>query len=204
MKRSRRVLWSLTLVFVLAAPAARGRPADGRRSTGWALGGAIMGFVAAPTVLGLAVGAEVTKGDDYVPALPLGGTAILLTNVFSPLVALSASSARSSVRDGLLGLRISGWITYGGAVIMGMTQIVLGAQGEEPPDGLPAATGAIAATSMILHGVDGLVGRSEAGRGYAASLDVDEDEGFAVVPFLSATPDGRGGGGGLLGLAGVF
>lgn len=121
-----------------------------------ARGAAVTGFVMSAVALGLAIGAELTK-EDQIPSLPLGGVATLAVAISAPIIAKSGSSLRYAAGvDGAFGLRIAGWVAYGGTLLDAVVLIGLGIVDITPEDGLISVTGVLGAASLILFSIDNL------------------------------------------------
>jgi len=121
---------------------------------GWALAGGIVGLTFGAIGLGLAIGSEITRGEQ-IPALPLGGAATALFVVAVPVAAGGAQSARRGAEvRGSVAAAICGWILYGVTITEALTLIGLGVAEIEPPAGLIASAGVLglgASASMAAH-----------------------------------------------------
>lgn len=91
---------------------------------GWSRGAAVYGFLSAFAVAGLGIGSELTRThrdangkESLVPSLPLGSAAVALHLISEPVVYAGALSTRRQTGvSGSLGLRVTAWILYGGAL----------------------------------------------------------------------------------------
>lgn len=171
---------------------APGGPPSARLSTGWALSGAIVGFSAAPVIVGLAIGAEVTLGHPAIPGA-LGGTALLLGIALGPITAVSAISARRSAGvRGCVGCRIVAWISYGLFIVDGAVLIGLGISPDtDPPHGTLASFGVLGALSLCLFGADALVSRRQA-LSRSSSTPTTPNRRWSIAPFVAPIGDRRG------------
>ena len=189
------------------AEAERGTPPSAvRELPGWALGGAVMGFVSAGMVGVLAVGSAATSGALF-PSLPLGALATLIFGITVPLVASAASSARNGTGvSGVLGLRIVGWIFYGLTLANAVVAVVLGVTTTVPAP-IILSLGALGILTEVFMSIDALVSRGQAvtvvehNRGAAGARAAP---GFRVVPMFSLTPSRLGGAAATFGVAGTF
>jgi hypothetical protein len=167
-----------------AAPRLAGPP----RSSGWALGAAIFGFVVMGPVTGLLIAAEITK-HDMIPSMPLGVTGLALHIAGVPIVAGGASSARrKGMVGGCLGCRIAGWIIYGIGIADGIALVALGSSGITPYDSMVAIVGFLSLTSFILHCVDALAARGQVVSSHATGRTATVREGqhgVAWIPFIA-------------------
>jgi len=123
----------------------------GSGDPGWAMGAGTYGYVAAPIVLALAIGSEITKGDDL-PALPLGGSAILISTISVPIIAAGGSTARTPER--IKGSRLPAWVAYGGGLVSSTFLFVTGILGYTPTTPLITCNGLILSCSIILMAKD--------------------------------------------------
>jgi hypothetical protein len=142
--------------------AAPGAPQNVFADPGWSQGAGILGFVAAGGTLLLAIAAEITK-EDQIPSLPIGIGATLLMGVATPVVAVGAGSARGSGKvDGMLGMRIAGWIAYGLSLSDAVVLIGLGLAEVTPPGGIITLVGVLGGAGLIFHALDAMASGSEA------------------------------------------
>ncbi len=167
-------------------------PMQQPRSAGWASTAGALGLVSASLVLGLAIGAEVTK-EDQVPSLfPLGVGATLALGVMAPVTASGAASARQGGVSGAPGMRIAGWIGYALALVDAVSLVILGASEIEPPDGVITSVGILGAASIVFFSIDAFASASEASSGVARPSP-SWAPGFAVRPNREGGVDVLGG-----------
>ncbi len=137
-----------------------GLPADG----GWAFPAAIIGFVSSGLVLTLALGSEATR-QDQIPSLPLGILATVTAAAAGPVVFAGGASARSGdAPRGSIGLRITGWVTYGVALALAGALIFTGVLEITAPPGLITGVGLLGAGSLVCFSLDALFSRSRVER----------------------------------------
>ncbi|MCP4599867.1 MAG: hypothetical protein GY847_04880 [Proteobacteria bacterium] len=172
-------------------------------SAGWALGGAICGFIGLGAVTGLGAAAAVTA-DDTIPSIPLGAAATVTLAVMGPLTFAGGKSARrgAGVR-GILGLRIPGWITWGISLGNALVLIGVGVSVDVPPWQIMVTT-IIGDLSLILFSVDALVSRSQAKRVIRENAHKSDHHNVALSPLLAPVYGPDGVSGGILGLGGSF
>ena len=177
-------------------------PSAVRELPGWALGGAIMGFVSAGVVGALAAGSAATAGD-LVPSLPLGATATLVFAITVPIVATAGGSARYGAGvPGSLALRIVGWILYGLTLANAVVAVALGVESQVPVPVI-ASLGGLGVLTEVLMAIDALVARGQA-------VDVVErntrgqQAGVRIAPVIALSPSRLGGAAMSFGLAGSF
>jgi hypothetical protein len=133
--------------------------------SGWASGAGALGIASGVLVLGLSVGSEFTSSDELVPSLPLGITATVLLGAMGPVVAGGGASARGDGRvEGLLGLRVGGWVAYGLAMANAVALIGLGVADISPPEGQITATGALGMASLVCFSIDAFASGAQARR----------------------------------------
>ncbi len=173
-------------------------------SAGWALGGAICGFVGMGAMTGLGAASAVTAYD-VIPSVPLGASAVVTMAVMGPISFAGGKSARrgAGVR-GALGLRITGWIAYGSALGNGLALIAVGASDGYVPPWLIALTTAIGDASLIMFSVDALVSRSQAMRVIKESAHGSNRPLVSLAPVLAPVYGPDSVSGGVLGLGGSF
>ena len=184
------------------------QPRPRHAGPGWSLGAGITGLVFAGIVAGLAVSSELTISQDL-PGLPLGFSGMMLHGIVSPIVFAGGSSARRTPGvEGVLAMRIIGWISYGLAWAAGVAAIVLAT---EPSDGIPngpmAAIGGFGCLSLTMFSIDALVGHSEAGSlapETPSSSRPSRTSDFALVPSLAPVRLSDGSTTASLGVAGTF
>jgi hypothetical protein len=179
---------------------------EGVADPGWARGAAILGFIATPVVLGLGI-ASAAKHKDQWTAIGLGAGATGVTGVVVPIVAVGGGSARKNPRvNGVLALRIVGWITYGLVMADATALIAMGVAEVDPGMGPIVAGTALAGVSLISMSIDAIAGASEA----SASPEprVASSPRLEVSPFLAPLPRasrvGASAEGGLVGVLGRF
>lgn len=172
-----------------------------RELPGWALGGAILGFVAAPLILGLSIGSAATTGE-LVPSLPLGALATVVFGITVPLIAGAGGSARNGTGvNGAVGLRVVGWILYGITLGLAVVAVVLGVTTEIPAP-IILGLGGAAFLSCVFMSIDALVSRSQAKD--AVERNRARADSVRVAPFVTIAPQPRGPVAPMIGLAGVF
>jgi len=143
-------------------------------TTGWALEAGIIGFAGSAAVGGLTIYSALNT-EKLLPAIPLAAVATLVTLIVAP----SAKSGSKSVRDscdaeGVLTLRVIGWIAFG--VHIGGSLALAGVvplhwfYKDEDGDGWTPETswvltnGLIGMVSLISLSIEALVARSQAKR----------------------------------------
>ena len=182
-----------------APPSEDVRPRHTRRGSGWGRGAGILGYVGAGAALLLAAGSEFTKAEQ-IPSLPLGVAATGLIAALGPVVfSGGASSRRALESDGIMGMRIAGWIAYGLSLTNAVGLVALGVAEIEPVDGLILITGAVGSAGLLMLALDAAA--SAAGVERAGVSTRAED--VAFVPFVAPIARDEGTGG-VLGLAGAF
>jgi hypothetical protein len=83
--------------------------------------------------------------------------------VATPVVAVGAGSARGSGKvDGMLGMRIAGWIAYGLSLSDAVVLIGLGLAEVTPPGGIITLVGVLGGAGLIFHALDAMASGSEA------------------------------------------
>ncbi|MGI5864360.1 MAG: dickkopf-related protein [Myxococcales bacterium] len=189
------------------APYAQPAPAYAPRPmrTGWATGAGALGIASGVLVFGLALGAEALNGTDE--ALPVGIAATTLFAAMSPVVAGGAGSARSDPRvDGLLGMRILGWTTYGLGMANALVLVAIGLADGSPDTGLITLAGGLGLVSLVSLSIDAFVSGAEARRlardELAATSTSDESPrlGLSIAPLWRESQLA----GGMVGVGGVF
>lgn len=190
----------------MAAPAPLPPPAP---SDGWALGGAIVGFVGIGVTTGLGIPSAITS-DELVPSLPLGVAATVTIGAMAPIAHAGGKSARrgGGVR-GALGLRIPAWIAYGVSLMDALVLIGLGAA-EVDITYAPfiASTVALGDLALAFFAADALVARSQARAKMAETPSATTAARRSPPPRLSPTlapvPGIDGFSGAVLGVGGAF
>lgn len=185
-----------------AAPVTPERPL----SDGWALGGAIMGLVIVAPVTGLGIASALTN-DNTVPSVPLGGSATVLTAIVSPLVFGSGRSARrGAMVRGVVGLTVTGWVTYGLCLGNAIVMIALGLSDVFVPSWEIVLATVMADVSLISFSIDALVSHKRAKRAIEAQEgNVGKGDSFvALSPAIAPVKSESGVTGGVLGLVGTF
>ena len=133
-------------------------------SRGWAIPGGALGVVFSGVALGLGIKSEIEREDPI--SMAYGGAVLGVMGLWTPLVFAAAKSARNGdprVR-GVVGLRITGWVTYGLAWASGISLIAMGLAEVTPPPGYIAATVAIGVASILCMSIDAFVSGAQAGR----------------------------------------
>lgn len=133
-------------------------------SRGWAIPGGVLGIVFGGISLGLTAVSEDIREDDE--AMIWGGAATVLFAIWTPLVAKAARSARNGdprVR-GLVGMRVLGWIAYGGTLANAIVLLSLGLAEVTPSEGHIIATGILGFASILCMSIDAFVSGAQAGR----------------------------------------
>lgn len=166
-------------------------------SKSWGQNAAIAGFASSAAVLGLAIGAEVTKSD-MLPSVPLGGVATLILGAGVPMVAAGGRSSRDLGGQGHPTLRTLGRVSYVLSMIDAITLLVLGIAEIEPPPGLITLVGVGGAVSLVSYSVDALHSAQSVPKGHAQTPS--EGPAFALVPTLLRSPQGEAAPGVALGL----
>ncbi len=173
----------------------------GSGSAGWALGGAIAGFVSVAPIVGLGAASAATS-DEQLPALPLGGVTTLFIAVMAPVTFGAGKSARRAgfVR-GSVGLRVGGWISYGLSLVNAFALIGLGAAELEVMPWQIGLTTGIGALSVIFFATDALISRRQA----LSSVGALEGRHVAsLAPVLAPVIGPDGAAGGIVGVGGTF
>jgi hypothetical protein len=174
-------------------------------STGWALGGAIAGFVSLLPINGLGISAAVI--DEEIPSIPMGAVATVLIATMGPIAAGAGKSARrGGMVRGSIGLRVTGWVFYGITLLDAVVLIGLGAAGEDVDPwqgGLTVAFGniAIICLSSAALVARGQVKRKMLSRSQAASRN---HRSMVLMPTAAPVVGHRGLTGGVFGLGGAF
>lgn len=135
---------------------------------GFATGSGIAGIVLSPIMLGLTIGSAATSGNGFVPALPLGATALGIGVISVPVIAAGGGSARRSEQvNGVLGLRIAGWSGYGLSLGTGAVMVGLAVGGATIPSGPILACGILGTISCLSLSIDNLVSGAQAKKKFA-------------------------------------
>jgi hypothetical protein len=185
-----------------AAPVTPERPL----SDGWALGGGIMGLVTVAPFTGLGIAAALTN-EDTIPSVPLGGSATVLAAIVSPLVFGSGRSARrGAMVRGVVGLRVTGWVSYGLCLGNAIVMIALGLSDVFVPSWEIVLATVIGDISLISFSIDALVSHKQAKRAIEAQVgNVSKSDSFLTLsPAVAPVKSESGVTGGVLGLVGSF
>jgi len=172
-----------------------------RELPGWALGGAILGFVTAPIIFAISGASAATAGELW-PSLPLGALATVMFGVLLPIVANAGASARNGTGvSGSPGLRVTGWVLYGVTLALAVTAVVLGVTNTIPVP-IILGLGGAGFLAMLFMSIDALVSRSQAQEAVARSAA--RFDAVRVAPFVTVAPQPQGAAAPMIGLAGVF
>jgi hypothetical protein len=144
------------------APPAWVQPAPVERPRGWARGAGVASLILSSAVLGLGIGAELTKGKE-VPSIPLGASATLLLTATIPIAAAGGNSTRRLTGvTGAPGLRISGWILYAFSLALAAVPLGYGVVSKTPPTGMISGISAGAFLSGAFFAIDDFITASQA------------------------------------------
>jgi hypothetical protein len=140
-----------------------GAPPGPAADPGWANGAAAFGFISAPVVMALTLGA-MSQNDPKTAdsARALGSTAILLFGVACPVIATGGGSARNS--PGVTGsptLRVWSWVGYGLALLDSLTLLAI-SYDTTVSDGQIASVGLLASLSTLGLALDAKESASQA------------------------------------------
>lgn len=133
-------------------------------SRGWAIPGGALGIVFSGVALGLGLKSEIEREDDI--SMVYGGAATAVVALWTPLVFAAAKSARNGdprVR-GVVGLRITGWVTYGLTLACAVSLIALGLAEVTAPPGYITATTVFGVASILSMSIDAFVSGAQASR----------------------------------------
>lgn len=147
-------------------------------SRGWAIPGGALGVVFSGVTLGLEIKSEIERENDI--SMAYGGATLGVMGLWTPLVFAAAKSARNGdprVR-GVVGLRITGWVTYGLAWASGVSLIAMGLAEVTALPGYIAATTAVGVASILCMSIDAFVSGAQAGRA------IRQDAAAAIFPAL--------------------
>lgn len=121
-------------------------------NAGWARSAATLGYVAAPLVLISGIVAD--GAGSFSTGIAVGATGTVILAVAVPVISAGGSSARrNSSAEGMPGMRMAGWVTYGLALADATTLIALAANDVDVP-GVPISVGAIGAFSILAVSLD--------------------------------------------------
>lgn len=136
------------------------------RHRGWALGAGIYGFIASGFVLALGIASEATRTDGYTGAA-FGVFDTIYLTISAPVVEAGAASARRATgAPGLLGARVTGWLTYALSLLDSMViAVYTNIDGQRPPPaGLITSAGLLGTVSMLCMAADAVASHGQASR----------------------------------------
>lgn len=177
-------------------------------SEGWALGGAIVGYVFAPIVLGLPLLATnwVNTENDS-PVYVIAGTFLLSFAASAPISFAGGKSARNEAEgiNGVVAMRIIGWVFYGVQLFHSITIMGLGIGGVEFSKALVGTLGITGMLSLLSFATDAIITRRQVQDANAARSSASTERRRAIFsPMIGAYQTITGGHTPLIGLAASF
>lgn len=154
-------------------------------SEGWARGAFAYSWVSSIAMLSLSIASEATKAN-VLPSAPLGGSAMIVTAISTPIVFAGSKSTGVDLPESKR--RLISWVTYGGHLAMGAVLMGTGIGGNlTPPPAIVTCSGILGALSIVNMGFDARE------RANAATSSSSQDSHRPALS-LGAYPVRKGGG----------
>jgi len=170
---------------------------------GWALAGAIVGFVGMAVAGGLG-GAAAAIYDAGLATGLLGFSSIVTVAATGPIAFAGGKSARRTGVPGVLALRVLSWVTYGSCLANGITILALGAAGFSVPAWPMITTAVLGVTSLMLFAIEALKCHKQAKSGNTTARSDSDEKHVTLAPGVAPVLGSEGVAGGVVGLVGQF
>ncbi len=133
-------------------------------SDGWALGGAIVGYVFAPITVGLPLLAtNWVNTENDTPVYVIAGTFLLSFAAAAPISFAGGKSARNKAEgiNGVVAMRVIGWVFYGVQLFHAVTMMGLGVSGIEFSAASVGTLGITGMLSLLSFATDAVITRRQ-------------------------------------------